>query len=469
MPKGEGDTMDTSGATTSTGTKRKQKTADIPLKNKSARFNTFVTGKDGQPNTNVTLIPTSNAFDGLKDDAEEKEVIIKKSKSKEPKVPKIYIPPITIFNQTRSQVEEFLNAQGVTQYSLKILRHGIQLYCSVVDDFKKVRAEISKHSMDNYSHDLKEERLFKVALKGLHLMETKDLQSELVAVGLAPVNIRAIVPKNPRYANDVVYVVDFKAGTIKFNELLKKRVVYHTVVQWEPYRRKEGVVQCTRCQRPGHGARNCNMPPRCCLCGENHETLKCPTKENCLTTVMDTDENQANPDPNKGKSVEVSIPARCCNCNANGHFASDPKCPKKIAYIQSRRLRASEGRADKKKSNHVIPTPRYSPGGPTFANILKPGSSNFGPSGTHFGPSGTNFGPSGTHYVNTKSSPYGKTFHFGGQGPSGNCEESPFSVEELTAMTFDIIDSLKNVRHLPRSEAFMAVMNVAFKYLYRDD
>ena len=37
-----------------------------------------------------------------------------------------------------------------------------------------------------------------------------------------------------------------------------------------------------------------------------------------------------------------------------------------------------------------------------------------------------------------------------------------------TAMTFDVINLLKDVRHLPRSEAFIAVMNVAFKYLYRD-
>ena len=36
-------------------------------------------------------------------------------------------------------------------------------------------------------------------------------------------------------------------------------------------------------------------------------------------------------------------------------------------------------------------------------------------------------------------------------------------------MTFDVINSLKDVRHLSRSEAFMAVMNGAFKYLYWDD
>ena len=73
-------------------------------------------------------------------------------------------------------------------------------------------------------------------------------------------------------------------------------------------------------------------------------------------------------------------------------------------------------------------------------------------------------------------SPSGSAHHFGAVGPSGNFkpglsgnfEEKPFSFEEITAMTYDIVSSLRDVRHLPRQEAFMAVMNVTFKYLFRD-
>ena len=78
-------------------------------------------------------------------------------------------------------------------------------------------------------------------------MDTNDLLKELESLDLTPVNIRPIVPRNSHYANDVVYIAEFKSGSIKFRELLQKRVVYHTVVQWEHYRRKEGVVQCSRC------------------------------------------------------------------------------------------------------------------------------------------------------------------------------------------------------------------------------
>ena len=170
------------------------------------------------------------------------------------------------------------------------------------------------------------------------------------------------------------YIVEFKSGSIKFRELLQKRVVYHTVVQWEHYRRKEGVVQCSRCQRPGHGAGNCNMSPRCCLCGDGHETMKFPSTKKKLQTAMATENGDDTATP-----IEVQIPAKCCNSNAVGHFASDPKCPRKVAYIQSRRLRATTGRPDKKRNVPNNPTPAYSPGGPSFCRHIETRFVNFQP------------------------------------------------------------------------------------------
>ena len=450
-------------ASSSAGKKRKQTPAITPVAKKAARYNTFVAGSDGKPATNITLIPTRNSFDGLNDDAEDNEIIIDSTKPA-----KLRIPPITVFNQSRQQVVDFLKKLGITQYSLKNLRHAVHLYCASADDFKKVREDMTSQRISNYTHDLNEEKLFKVALKGLHLMDVNELQEELTSLDLTPISIRTITPKNPRYTNNVVYVVEFKAGTIKFRELAQKRVVSHTVVQWEPYRRKEGVVQCSRCQRPGHGARNCNMPPRCCLCAEDHETLKCPSTEKKLQTAMSTgDDGNCTTAP-----LEVPILAKCCNCNAVGHFASDPKCPKKIAYIQSRRLRATAGRPDKMKYTPLAPTPRYSPGGPSFASIMRSGSTNLSPSGidslnNNVSPSGTTFHPGSLGPSGTFDSQF-RNIHSSNFGPSGNQDDSPFTIEELTAMTFDVINSLKNVRHLPRSEAFMTVMNVAFKYLYRN-
>lgn len=129
--------------------------------------------------------------------------------------------------------------------------------------------------MNTYSHDLKEEKLFKVVLKGLHKIKESELISELKSVDLDPTDARIINPKNPASS--------MTSFTIKMLELLQRRVILHTIVQ---YKHTPGVVQCTRCQRSGHGARNCNMPPRCCLCGADHETFMCPVTSHKLKKAM---------------------------------------------------------------------------------------------------------------------------------------------------------------------------------------
>lgn len=157
-----------------------------------------------------------------------------------------------------------------------------------------------------------------------------------------------------------------------------------------------------------------------------------------IQTAMET--NQAS-----GETIEVKLPSQCCNCNAEGHFASDLKCPNKLAYIQARREKASGGRMNAKQHSQL----KQSNAGSrlvreevSFAEMLKSGKFQCSPSVTN---------------TSRKSD---KTQHSGRPGPSGslNTEEPnvrPFSVEEITALTFDIVSSLRDVRNLPRDHAFM--------------
>lgn len=443
-----GDSVSTSNGAPKVAVKRKQTSSDQKT-TKAARFNTTVANNAGAVRK-VALVPTSNGFDGLNDNDDGDEIIMNVS----PGPKKIRIPPITVFNMSRQQIADWLKTQEITNYSIKNLRHATHLYCATAEDFKKVRAKMIEEKLNSYSHDLKDEKIFRVALKGLHRMETKDLCDELKSLNLDPVDIRTINPKNPRYSNDVVYIVSFKPGTLKFRDLLSRRVVCHTIVQWDPYRRKEGIIQCSRCQRPGHGARNCNMPARCCFCGGDYESLKCQSTQKRLQSAMDTGDTQ------DSNSMEVNVPAKCCNCNIEGHFASDPRCPKKIAYANSRRARGTGRGTDEARAKTGIPTMRISPNGPTFAEVLKQGSGSSGHSSK-------NVSSSGSHFHSGSAGPFGTLrSQSGPSGPSGN--EEPFSMEEISAMTFDIISSLRDVRHLPRYDAFMAIMNISFKYLYRD-
>ena len=120
-------------------------------------------------------------------------------------------------------------------------------------------------------------------------------------------------------------------------------------------------------------------------------------------------------DDDASAPMKVPVPAKCCNCNVVGHFASDPTCPKKIAYMQSRRLRADPGKPTKKQQFPTGPTPIYVPGGPTCADLLKPGS---------------NQNPSGYDFVD-KFSPSGMVHRSGSQGPSGTFAQNDSNSSKL--------------------------------------
>lgn len=214
-------------------------------------------------------------------------------------------------------------------------------------------------------------------------------------------------------------------------------------MNWEPYRHRGGVVQCSRCQRPGHGVKYCQMPPRCAFCGGEHESKDCPTTHSAAVSAAGTSQG----------SVRVPTPAKCCNCDSVGHFATDPNCPKRLAYIKSRQRRTNVVHQHKEPNNWP-PTPHYHPNGPPFAGIVSnPGS--------HLSPLGN-------------PCPPGFSSHFDSSRPSGaphsssNLNENPFSIEELSAIMMDIINSLRNVQFMPRHVAFKAVLDMAVKYLYKN-
>ena len=178
------------------------------------------------------------------------------------------------------------------------------------------------------------------------------------------------------------------ASASEFSANRWDRLTSGSIVQWEAYKRKTGLVQCTRCQRPGHGSRNCNMLARCNFCGDGHDSSTCPVRKSKLEALQNS-MGTSNIIP--GAALEVEIPSKCCNCNAEGHFASDPKCPRRLAYIQARCSRAQGGRVNAKV--HVTAPTQSSismqPGGITYADMFKSGKPTVSHSGNNFvlGPS----------------------------------------------------------------------------------
>lgn len=408
-------------------------------------INTVINNESGEP-VDVILVPTKNAYDPLRNRSDE---ITMTASNNTPK--KIRVPPITIFNCDSETVRKDLKTAGVTKYSIKHLKHGLHVYCEDVKDFKTVRESMKSGQAQYYSHELPDEKQFKVVLSGLHKMSPEDLLKELKEVKLEPTAVRVINPRNSANRSDVLYVVSFPRGSIKLNDLREHRIICYTRVHWEPYRHRGGIIQCSRCQRPGHGIKHCHMAARCGFCGDAHES------KDCISTKTAAAKEAAGASTGP---TEVLTPSKCCNCNIEGHFATDPNCPKRLEYVNARRRRnqgSGNNSIHPNKGQFIEsrPTTYYDQHkGPTYAEVVSNPGFKLGPSGNSF--------PSGFKGHFDSSRPSGSTF------PSSNLNNEPFSIEEITQLTFDIINSLQNVQFMPRQEAMMAVMNMAMKYLFKN-
>lgn len=390
----------------------------------------------------VNVTPTSNYYDPLKNNS--KEYVVTNER-------RIRIPPITLSNVKRDDVTKLMELLGIKNYDTKLLKFGIQVFCKSTENFNSVNEFLVQNKCQFYTHDLPSDKLFKVVLRGLHKMDVKDLNQELNALNIKPERINIISPKNVRYADHVNYIIYFKKGEIKLDDLRQTRSLFHTVVTWEPYRiNRTGPIQCSRCQRPGHGARHCNMSPRCEFCAEEHESKHCPR--------MAEIERKAREVSAQGKnSIDLSVTAKCCNCDQLGHFASDPGCPKKRAYADRRKKRSVVGKKHERQETKLSEADF-----PPLRQIERPSSSHVS-SANH-----SSYAEQAKHTMSNNFPNFGfqnSSMQFQPSGFTSKIED-PFSFEEVMSLTSDILTSLRNVKTASREDIIMSVMQISLKYLF---
>lgn len=195
-----------------------------------------------------------------------------------PKVKKVRVPPITISNQTTKQVRELMVQINVAQtdYMMRAIKTGVQLLCSTEEGFRNIVNALKQSNVQFYTYTLVTEQPVKVILSGLSVYDTAELETELLAHGVIPVELKLFSRKVVVLEESALYLLHFVEGAVKLSELQKIKALFNTVVKWRYYDRKPtDAVQCHRCQRFGHGMRNCNLIPLCVKCGEKHLSAEC--------------------------------------------------------------------------------------------------------------------------------------------------------------------------------------------------
>lgn len=414
-------------------------------KRSSVKFQRF-TGADALP-ININITPTSNTYDILQQLNGKEIKLVQNNVDKKPK-----IPPITIYDVTKEFMIAELRKNSAEDFMIRANYRNIQLFCGSLQLFNDVTAALKKDGLKFYTHEPPSEQMYKVVLYGLHNMPTAELQAELSQFNVIPELITVITPKNTRYDKHTNYVLHFKKGVALLEDLQKIRALFKTVVTWSSYKKfNRGPTQCSRCQRPGHGARHCNMPPRCEYCAGDHESKDCPTR---LKFIADIEEAKKTQPAGTPQNYNIKLPGKCCNCGETGHFASDPTCKRKKIYADTRKRLSNKGRATSQ--------PKFTYDAfnfPVLQNGPAVAQQNFTP-------------PSGTfaQQFSAPSKPPNKVNFPSSNNNTHNIEKNvkPFSLEEIMSLTSEVMTTLRDVRTASREQVIMSVMQISMKYLFND-
>lgn len=327
----------------------------------------------------VVNIPTSNQFDGLEEEHGDDSISLRSItpppilKIGEPtKVKKVRVPPISVIGKSTRQLREFLGRSKIQQtaYNMKATKTGVQLMCAGDDSYRAAVEALRLANIQFHTYTPSTEQPMKVVLSGLPVYDTDELETELAVLGVNVSELKLFSRKTVGLEESALYLLHFPKGTVKLADLQKIRAIFNIVVRWRYFERKpDDAVQCHRCQRFGHGMRNCNLGALCVKCGGKHLSADCSL-------------------PNKVELAKVDKNAtretiKCANCSGQ-HTANYRGCPTRKNYLAKLAEKKAEARKVQppplrpiRKSGNVIPssTP-VDTSALSFADALSQGGSN---------------------------------------------------------------------------------------------
>lgn len=349
------------------------------------------------------------------------------------KTPRIRIPPIYIMGKSVADVVFLLDNNGIPQdddYVLKFTKASVQFITKSKELFAKTTSLLKSSDVQFFTHDTSENVPSKFVLSGLPPVNISDLQEELEALNIMPLEVKVLSSKKSGAGEHTLYLVYFKRGTMKIQDLRKTKAIFNVMVHWRHFSKlSNDAAQCHRCQQFGHGSSNCNLPPKCVKCGGKHLTDVCG-----LPRRTELNNN------NNSKSQ-----LKCANCGG-GHTANFRGCPSRKAYLDE---------LEKKRKKPSLPPPSLNtPGSGRTSGISTKTSGRSGASSSRSQPAPT--GRPSYAYVASTNETTTPSNDSGGDGL--------FTATEFLCLAREMFSRLVGCR--TRQQQFDALAELMAKYLY---
>lgn len=194
------------------------------------------------------------------------------------------IPPINIFDIETNKLIEFLKScLKIQEFKIKQYKHKKSLFLDTINDYIKVRAYLEKTKTKFFTFTPKSLKNKTYLLKGLDVdMNMNEIfdelckheSDELKFVKISEFNTNSSIEKGYKLP---IYMVQISPNS-NTNKLKAIKGLQHRCVKWEQLRRPD-ITQCRNCQGYFHSSANCNLPPKCVKCSNNHEKGQCTLKD----------------------------------------------------------------------------------------------------------------------------------------------------------------------------------------------
>lgn len=199
-------------------------------------------------------------------------------------IKRMKMPPINIYQQESKDIGNLLkNLLNSDQYIIKKVgrKHSVTVYNKI--DYSAVKEALQKVSAPFYSYTPKDEKKSTYVLKGLDCSYTpEEILEELKNLNVKDLNFvssfRLETNRSKKEKTQLPFIIVQISPESKPSALREIKYIFHHVVQWEKLKR-QGLIQCHKCQRFTHTTANCNMDTRCVKCGENHDPTNCSLNE----------------------------------------------------------------------------------------------------------------------------------------------------------------------------------------------
>lgn len=221
------------------------------------------------------------------------------------------VPPIIIAIQDnwthrtiKNLIEKFDNKFHL-QYKGQ---NRVAVQCYSIEAHQLIKDGLRAENIQFHTFTRKDERFYKVVIKGLPADFEESLVTELDELGFNGAKVTKLASSNKEAAPCPPFLVQLPAGT-DISNFKQIKYIANCAIEIRRFKstNSSAGTQCFRCQSFGHAARNCNLPVRCVKCTDLHASKDCPKKDR-------------------------TSPARCCNC-LQDHPASYSKCTERIKYL----------------------------------------------------------------------------------------------------------------------------------------